>query len=109
MLSDRRTNGHGQREPLSVGERGRTNWHGASKELEGDALKNIRDKLGAFGNIFTREYLSHNINDAHLFPFLALSTLSLFAHFLLSIPRRDFFLLLCSIEAARWRVRNVGT
>ena len=56
MLSDRRTNGHGQREPLSVGERGQTNWHGASKELEGDALKNIRDKLGAFGNIFTREY-----------------------------------------------------
>ena len=55
MLSDRRTNGHGQREPLSVGERGQTNWHGASKELEGDALKNIRDKLGAFGNIFTRE------------------------------------------------------
>ena len=56
MLSDRRTNGHEQREPLLVGERGQKNWHGASKELEEDALKNIRDKLGAIGNIYTREY-----------------------------------------------------
>ena len=55
MLSDRRTSGHGRREPLLVGERGLTDRYGVSKELEEDALKNIRDKLGSFGNIFARE------------------------------------------------------
>ena len=41
MLSDRRTSGHGRREPLLVGERGLTDRYGVSKELEEDALKNV--------------------------------------------------------------------
>ena len=41
MLSDRRTSGHGRREPLLVGERGLTDRYGVSKELEEDALQNV--------------------------------------------------------------------
>ena len=40
MLSDIRTSGHGQREPLSVGERGQTNWHGVTYK------NSKRDNLG---------------------------------------------------------------